>query len=58
MKLTAAELLYILECIRRVQGPGYAPGKVGQLQVKLSLMLDVAGSYLPSDVIPLPPEKQ
>lgn len=40
MNLTADEVQIILEALRNQYGPGYAPGNVGKLQAKLSVMLE------------------
>ena len=42
MKLSRKEILVILEALSERYGPGYAPGEVGALQAKLSMMLEVA----------------
>lgn len=40
MRLTAAEVYCLLECMQRVYGMGYAEGDAGKLQAKLSIMLE------------------
>jgi len=39
--LTAEEITIILEALGKEHGPGYAPGRVGKLQAKLSIWLEV-----------------
>jgi hypothetical protein len=42
MQLSAREIQIVLEALRTKYGPGYAADKeVGQLQAKLSIMLEV-----------------
>lgn len=57
MRLNSAELAHLLECMRRVHGPGYAPGSAGRLQAKLSMMLEASQQMMERcEPIPMPPE--
>ncbi len=40
MNLSAEDVRIILEALANQYGPGYAPGTVGKLQAKLSVMLE------------------
>ena len=41
-RLTTKEIHLILDALREKHGPGYAPGDVGRLQAKLSILLEIA----------------
>lgn len=55
MTLNYAELAHLLECLRRIHGPGYAKNpEVAKLQGKLSIMLEVRHNLGDCTKVPIP----